>query len=142
MARQIRSNELETRTNRLKLPIARKPVFAKIGPGMSLGYRRNQTAGSWVLRIADGKGGMTSQAFAHADDYSEADGQTFLTFFQAQDMARKLATQPNVLKPLTVQEVTESYLNILTAKNENSAYETRLRLKKHFLAQFGEKAVA
>ena len=45
MARKIRSTELETRTNRLKLPIAKKPAFVRIGPGISLGYRRNNTAG-------------------------------------------------------------------------------------------------
>ena len=142
MARNIRSNELETRTNRLKLPIARKPIFAKIGPGLSLGYRRNQTAGTWVLRIADGKGSHTTQAFGHADDYADADGQTYLTFFQAQDAARRLATQPNAVKSLTVQEAVSNYLNVLSAKNANTAYDTRLRLQKHFLPQFGEKTVA
>jgi integrase len=142
MARQIRSNELESRTNRLKLPIARKPVFVRIGPGLSLGYRRNLTAGTWVLRIADGKGGMTTQAIGHADDHDDANGQTFLDFFQAQDKARRLANEPNVVKPLTVQEATDNYINILTAKNTNTAYDTRHRLQKHFLSQFGEKAVS
>lgn len=141
MARQIRSN-LETRTNRLKLPVAWKPIFVKIGAGISLGYRRNQTAGSWVLRIANGKGGHSTQGIGHADDYADADGQTFLTYFQAQDKARRLATQPNTVKLLTVAEATENYLNVLTARNANSAHETRLRLQKHFLHQFGEKTVA
>jgi hypothetical protein len=95
VARQIRSNELENRTNRLKLPIARKPVFVKIGAGLSLGYRRNQTAGTWVLRIADGKGGASTSAFGHADDYNDADGQSYLDYFQAQNKARQLVTQPN-----------------------------------------------
>ena len=33
MARSIRSSNLETRSARLKLPIAKKPIFVKIGPG-------------------------------------------------------------------------------------------------------------
>ena len=57
MARSIRSNALENRTGRLKLPVAKKPVFVRIGAGLSLGYRRNQTVGTWVLKVADGKGG-------------------------------------------------------------------------------------
>ena len=54
MARAIRKTSLENRTPRLKLPIERKPVFVRIAPGLSLGYRRNQVAGTWVMRIADG----------------------------------------------------------------------------------------
>jgi site-specific recombinase XerD len=141
MARQVRSN-LETRANRLKLPIARKPIFVKIGPSISLGYRRNATAGSWVLRIADGKGSHRTSAFGHADDYAEADGQSFLTYFQAQDRAKQLAKQPSTVNPLTVSEATENYLNVLTAKNARTAYDTRLRLQKHFLPQFGDKTVS
>ena len=54
MARSTRSSTLETRTSRLKLSISKKPVFVKIAPGVGLGYRRNQTAGTWVARVADG----------------------------------------------------------------------------------------
>jgi integrase len=141
MARQIRNSSLETRTNRLKLPVAWKPLYVKIGPGLSLGYRRNQTAGTWVLRIADGKGGMTTQAFAHADDNDKSNGQTILTYFEAQDKARKLANEPNVVKPLTVQEATDNYLIVLKSKNAHTAYDTRLRLEKHFMPQFKDKLV-
>lgn len=56
MARKIRGSELENRTRRLKLPVARKPVWQRIAPGISLGYRRNNTAGTWVLRVPNGKG--------------------------------------------------------------------------------------
>ena len=55
MARSIRNTSLETRTARLKLAVARKPIFVRIAPGLSLGYRRNHIAGTWVLRLADGK---------------------------------------------------------------------------------------
>jgi hypothetical protein len=112
MARNIRSNQLESRTNRLKLTIARRPVFVRIGPSISLGYRRNKTAGTWVLRVADGKGGSNTSAIGHADDYDEADGQTFLTFFQAQEKAKTVARTANdrILKPITVGEAAANYL--------------------------------
>src|ERR1700693_3649574 len=67
MARKIRSYALENRTQRLKLPVAKKPVFVRIGSGISLGYRRNQTTGSWVLRVADGRGGARTSAIGSAD---------------------------------------------------------------------------
>jgi len=145
MARNIRSNQLEHRANRLKLPIAKKPVFVRIGPGISLGYRRNQTAGTWVLRVADGKGGGVTSAIGHADDYDDADGQSFLTFFEAQERAKSVArktTEGRIFKPITVGEAAANYLQVLSVKNERTAYDTRLRLEKHFLPKFREKPVA
>ena len=91
MARSIRAGRLETRTARLKLPIAKKPIYRKIGPGMGLGYRRNQTAGTWVVRVADGKGGNWTRSLGSADDFDEADGLNTLDFWQAQDRAKAIA---------------------------------------------------
>jgi|SRR5271154_3155512 hypothetical protein len=90
MARSIRSATLETRSARLRLPVARKPVFVKLGPQLGLGYRRNQTVGTWVLRVADGKGGNWLRAIGAADDFTDADGEDVLDFWQAQDKARSL----------------------------------------------------
>jgi Phage integrase, N-terminal SAM-like domain len=95
----------------------------------------------WVLRLADGKGGMTTQSIAHADDYDASNKQTILTFYEAQDMARKLAYEPNVIKPLTVKEAADNYLTVLKTKNRRTEYDTRLRLEKHFLPTFGDKIV-
>jgi integrase len=91
MARKIRSSPLEARTARLKLPVSRKPLFVRIADGVNLGYRRNQTAGTWICRVADGKGGMRTKAIGTADDHDESDGDTILTFWQAQDRAKAVA---------------------------------------------------
>jgi hypothetical protein len=91
MARSVRNAGLETRTARLKLPVARKPVFIRIGPGLSLGYRRNQVAGTWVLRLADGKGGAATKAICTADDYEDSNGATVLDYWQAQERAKSVA---------------------------------------------------
>jgi integrase len=91
VARSARASKLETRAARLKLPIAKKPAFVKIGPRVGLGYRRNQTAGTWVVRVADGKGGNWTKAIGTADDLEEADGGSTLDFWQAQDRARAAA---------------------------------------------------
>src|SRR5262245_17935346 len=90
MARSIRSNILEARSNRLKLPVAREPQWVRIGDGLSVGYRRNRTAGTWVARIANGKGGYERKAIGAADDYEEGDGRDVLTYWQATEAARKL----------------------------------------------------
>jgi hypothetical protein len=91
MARKIRSSPLEARTARLRLPVSRKPLFVRITDGVNLGYRRNPTAGTWICRLADGKGGMRTKAVGTADDYDESDGATILTFWQAQDRAKAVA---------------------------------------------------
>ena len=85
--RKVRSRGLETRSSRLKLPIAKKPKFTKIRPGLGLGYRRNKTAGAWVARYSDGAGGNVTEGLGAADDYDDANGTTILTFEQAQDAA-------------------------------------------------------
>src|ERR1051326_5323011 len=90
MARSTRSAKLEPRSGRLRRQVAKKPVFIKIGPSVGLGYRRNQTAGAWVVRVADGRGGNWTKSVGLADDFDEADGYRFLDFWQAQEKPRAL----------------------------------------------------
>jgi len=144
MARSVRKASLETRTARLKLPVARKPMFIRIGPGLSLGYRRNQVAGTWVLRIADGKGGAITRAISTADDFTEADGVNVLNFWQAQEKAQSVARNSSgqgVPKPLTVRRAADVYLEKLEAKNPRTARDTRGRLNLHFLNKFADELV-
>ena len=69
MARKIRSYQLETRTQRLKLAIRRKPYTVRVAPGIRLGYRRNATSGTWSVLGADGQGGSWLRRLALADDH-------------------------------------------------------------------------
>ena len=94
--------------------VARKPTFVKIGSSIGLGYRRNQTAGTWVVRVADGKGRNWTKAIGAADDFDAADGNTYLDFWQAQEKARALTraergveTLPQ--RPTTVGEALDLY---------------------------------
>ena len=48
-----RASKLETATARRKLPVAKKPHYIKIAPGIHLGYRRNTGPGTWSVRVAD-----------------------------------------------------------------------------------------
>jgi integrase len=144
MVRRVRNSVLETRSNRLKLRVAKKPNFVRIGPGLSLGYRRNQTSGTWVLRIADGRGGSSTEAIGFADDHDEPDGHQFLDYWQAQERAKITARRKGGVpgaEPLTVRLAAETYLDWLTAKNPRTAADTRGRLKRHFLSKFGDRSV-
>lgn len=146
MARSIKAPRLENRTSRLKLPVAKKPIFVRIADGLSVGYRRNQTAGTWVMKIPDGKGGAATKAIGTADDFEDADGARVLTFWQAQDKARQLvvhgeAERP-VAMPITVRRAVDDYLTgYLETHNPRTAIDTRQRLEKHFLPKFGDKLV-
>jgi integrase len=144
MARSVRKAGIETRTARLKLPVARKPVFIRIGPGLSLGYRRNQVAGTWVLRVADGRGGAKTKAIGTADDYENSNGATVLDYWQAQVRAKSVARNSDGSgsgKPLTVRRAAAVYLATLEAKNPRTARDTRGRLNLHFLGKFGDELV-
>jgi integrase len=143
MVRRVRNSVLETRSNRLKLLVAKKPNFVRIGPGISLGYRRNQTSGTWVLRIADGRGGSRTEAIGFADDHDEPDGNRFLDYWQAQERAKITARRKGIpgAEPLSVRVAAETYLDWLTAKNPGTAADTRGRLNRHFLPKFGGRSI-
>jgi len=67
-----RAARLETASARRKLAVAKKPYYAKIAPGIHLGYRRNEGAGTWSVRAADGAGGEWLKRIALADDLEPA----------------------------------------------------------------------
>jgi integrase len=142
MARSTRSAKLETRSARLRLQIAKKPVFIKIGPGLGLGYRRNQTAGTWVARVADGKGGNWTKAVGAADDFEDADGNAVLDFWQAQEKARTLgrADPTGSVRPATVEEALASYEADLKTRGGEIGNVARVRL--HLPAGLLNKTVA
>jgi integrase len=121
MPRHARHHGLENRSARLKHSVTPKPLFVKIGAGLALGYRRNTTAGSWVLRAADGKGGNRIKTIGLADDFDEADDIDILDFWAAQDRARKLGRGAAIGdydpgKLLTVAQAVDAYKLDLAAR--------------------------
>jgi hypothetical protein len=118
MARRPRAARLETRTARLKLPVRRKPHdFTSISPGIALGYRRCESAGRWVVKVADGHGGHWTKVVGIADDHEDADAEHVLTWWQAQDKARALARGKDAggSRPATVAEALADYERDLIA---------------------------
>ena len=145
MARHTRASNLESRSARLKLPVAKKPVFTKIGDGVGLGYRRNRTAGTWIVRAANGKGANWTKAFATADDFQEADGGTLMNFWQAQDRARVLASGgknhgTDDSKLVNIKQALDRYDVDLKARAGDTANVARVRL--HLPERLINKTVA
>jgi integrase len=123
-----RAAKLETATARRKLAVRKKPYWTTISPGIHLGYRRNQTAGTWSVRVAD-SGAEWIKRVAVADDLEPASPPAVLNYWQAVDQARALARrQPGAAddesRPITVSEALDRYEADLRARG-GSPYNAR-----------------
>jgi len=141
MARKVRHSALESRSARLKLQVRRRPYSGpSLARGVALLYRRNKTNGTWVLKASDGHGAYWTKAFALADDYEGSDGKNVLTFYQAQDAAKKLARGDDGsadTAPITVDGALTAYKTDLEARNANpyNAEHPRLHLTSGLLSK-------
>lgn len=130
MAR-AKASALSVKKQRLELPVARKPIFESLGDGVSVGYRRNQSAGTWIVRKADGKGGSSQKVIGLADDYADADGVHVLSWAQAQAKSFELARAGNlssVKTAMTVANALDRYEADLKTRGGDAANVQRLRL--------------
>jgi hypothetical protein len=142
MPRTARTGFLETRTARLRLEAHKKPYWARTGKaGVHLGYRRRKPLGkdangSWVARRYSGDGVYQTEAFAEADDYSEADGASVLTYRQA---IERLAGDLSEIQRRTRYCVADAVNDYVAAQqlNSKSARETATALKHYVLGYFG-----
>ena len=103
-------------------------------------YRRNGTNGTWVIKASDGHGAYWTKAFALADDFEDADGSNVLSFYQAQDAAKKLARGEDGSAgnpPITVDGALTAYKTDLVARGANpyNAEWPRLHLSSALLAK-------
>lgn len=108
MSRRVRDAQLETRTARSKLKPRGKPYYRSIGPDIHLGYRKGDNAHRWVARTYLGNGAYSMQVIGDADDLLDADGETILNFFQAQDRVRALVEKQPV-GPYTMAQAIADY---------------------------------
>jgi integrase len=141
MARRVSFGALESRSARLRLKIRRRPYSGpSLARGIALMYRRNKTNGTWVLKASNGHGAYWTKAFALADDFEDADAKSVLTFYQAQDQAKKLARGgdggPDDA-PVTVDGALKAYRRDLEAREANpyNAEWPRLHLTSALLGK-------
>lgn len=131
MPRIVRDSNLETRTARSRLKVAHKPYFRLIEPGLHLGYRKLANGpGTWVVRRYDRdqktyavKNLKTrDERLVVADDFSDADGKTVLTFAQAQQRAK--AHRPRAEDDgggtFTVAKTMEAYFRYLESEGRSA----------------------
>ena len=141
MARKVSFSALESRSARLRLKIRRTPYSGpSLARGILLMYRRNKTNGTWVLKASDGHGAYWTKGFALADDFEDADTKNVLTFYQAQDQAKKLARGEDGSTddaPITLDGALTAYKTDLEARSANpyNAEHPRVHLSKVLLAK-------
>ena len=141
MARKVSFSALESRSARLRLKIRRRPYSGpSLARGIALMYRRNKTNGTWVLKASDGHGAYWTKAFALADDFEDADAKSVLTFYQAQDQAKKLARGDDGgpdSAPITLDGALKAYRRDLEARDANpyNAEWPRLHLTSVLLSK-------
>src|SRR5262249_60153985 len=91
-------------------------------------------------KASDGHGAYWTKAFALADDFEDGDGKNVLTFYQAQDHAKKLARGEDGSPgnaPITVNGALKDYRRDLEARNANpyNAESPRVHLTSVLLAK-------
>ena len=135
---RIRS-PLENRTSRLKLPVAKKPVYVKIDRGIALGYRRNEGPGTWVVRVTrDGRDWTAKLGPADDEENSSA-----LTWWTAQARAREIAlgqSEADTSKPVTVAGALDTYEIDLQARG--AAPRNAAMVRTHLPAALAAKQAA
>jgi integrase len=130
MPRSARNSSLETRTARAKLRIRRKPYFAKIAKGLSLGYYRGAIAGSWIARFYLGSGAYETTAIGAADDTVDADGVKVFDYWQAQEQTRQWGERQRLIAAgslrkgaYTVKDAVTDYLAEIKAEKKPAAVQ-------------------
>ncbi len=123
MARSIYSEKLRSRTNRLKLPIRKKPFKVLLAPGIFLCYRRNAGPGTWSVEAG------WLKRFALADDFENANGLSVMSYYQAAARALKLArgSEGDSERPVTVAEAIDAYETDLEARGGAKYNATSVR---------------
>ena len=149
MPRKVRDANLETRTARSRLKVAHKPYMRLIEPGLHIGYRKRASGpGTWVVRRYSGQGAYTVKnllvpngALVVADDFSEADGHAVLNFAQAQELAKSFRPAGPAVKPLTVNDALDAYLEFLEDKRK-TASDARYRIDALIRPKLGDGELA
>jgi integrase len=151
MPRKIRDAALETRTARNRLKVEHKPYFRLIEPGLHLGYRKLASGpGTWVVRRYSGGGSYTvknlmtaDDKLVIADDYSEPDGNSILSFGQAQEKAKAYRPTPTA-QPYTVAVAMEDYFQFLEndGRGTHTIRDAQYRDKAFIRPKLGDVEIA
>jgi integrase len=115
-----------------------EPYWQSIEKGLSVGYRRGVNGGTWIVRHFSVETGREIEALGIADDFAEADGDSVLSFDQAQSAARvwwktKLQEHSGEITPghYTVGMAMDAYLTDSENFKRKKLSRTKLIIEGH-----------
>ncbi|HXG97234.1 MAG TPA: tyrosine-type recombinase/integrase [Gemmatimonadales bacterium] len=139
MARLRRDARLETREARSRLPLSadNAAYWRTIEPKLAIGYYKGPQGGTWYIRSRKGNRYIKAR-LALADDASDSNGTTILSFSEAQ---RKALGASETLKPRderrsTVEQAVADYIEHLKVRAK-SWRDTEVKLHAHVLPKLG-----
>ena len=144
MARTVRNAKIDTRTARSKLPVGDDIHWVSISQGKSVGYRRGPKGGAWISKIVTPN--LRKQiTLGASDDTLDANGNTILSYAQAQEKARfwwvEIESGPAApVTVITVEEAIRRYVAFLAAEKK-TAKDAEQRLGKHVIPVLGNRRV-
>ncbi len=145
MPRQTVDQPIATRAARERLGTRAEPYWRGISAGVSLGYRRAPSGGTWLVRTLI-EGRYRESALGRADDAIRADGMTYLDYRQAESKARlKAADQhqqaagidPGLGAGLTVADALRDYIRHYERRGGKDARGVGIASNAHILPPLG-----
>lgn len=141
MARATRNTNIDTRSQRLKLPHGKR-YWQTIGKGLAIGYRKGKNGGTWYARFSLPDNKYRIEGIGIADDHRDADGTEVLDYFQAQDKIRERSGKEIIQKSrYTVDKAMGDYLEWFKA-HKKSYKDTKNTVDAHILPTFKDIAVS
>jgi hypothetical protein len=141
----VRHSKLESRSARARLTRGRQPHWQALEGGRHhLGWQRwpEDRQGRWVLRQYLGERTYRVQTVGVADDEQVANGQTILSFAQAQAAARDLMDKPKgKVSNLTVRQAWQIHIDYKRNRGQSTA-DIESRGRVHILPDLGNLLVA
>lgn len=143
MARTVRDTKLDTRAARDRLAARHEPYWRTLYEGAHLGYRKGKRGGSWLARWRPSHGRYVKATLGLADDVADADGETVLSFKQAQEKARAWIEEQQKPRrehhgPYTVRDAVAAYLAEMEHRGAKSVRDARTRAEAQILPDLGD----
>jgi len=135
------ARELGSRAARQRLPKRPRPYFTHVADGLSLGYRRGETGGSWIARAFDTEHGYRTKPLGKANDALETVG---MSFQDAQTSCREWygqLAQQDAGEPVagryTVAQAVNDYIADSEISKRKKLPKTRQLAKAHIVPTLG-----
>jgi len=144
------TQNLRTKSARRKLKHKRRPYYAPVRRGVSLGYRcRGAQAGGWCVRVYVGAAATDGATYKYAeeeigvaDDNGSADGVEVFDYGQAQEKALEFARKLSIElrdggTPITVTEAMQEYMKWYE-EHRKSATTAQYTIDAHITPKLGD----